>query len=98
MSTTDTTVGLYAHVTSGETYILRWASLWDNNDCVGATVTECYGSLDADDKNALYVDREIGALRDDWASTAGNILANQNGAERDDAEWANVQGWRLVHE
>lgn len=88
ISTTDTSIDLARHATSGDVYALLYASVWnDADECVGVAITDVCGPVQAADYAELpeRADEARGWLRDqpfNWS--------------REDADWANEQNWTHI--
>ena len=95
IDTTDTQISIEAHLTSGELYILRSASVWLDGECTGSTYVAAFGPLAGND---VYVgDRAAGVVRTDWREYADDVLDNQARHDLEDtAAWANEQKFRVI--
>ena len=92
LSEDDTSIDLMRHVPSGELYIAQWASAWQDDCCVGCTITGLAGPVPQRD----YLD-EAGQARNGWINLASEYLDNQmSGDLEQDAAWAQGQVWQAV--
>lgn len=92
---TDTSLDLLRHVPSGDVYVTRHASVWQDDHCTGSAIIAIAGPLHYTDWQSVTEDAEWYATpRANWPDSVKFAL--KTGTSYVDLDWANDQEWSQI--